>query len=68
MEYRHYNTGDQVWVRRLEDGHEVTAKFITSNGIYWTEEEGYKTLSAPEKLFHKIVSLFIRGLHRVMKF
>lgn len=40
MQYRTTSLGDQFWVRRLIDGSEATAKFITHDGLAWDEDEG----------------------------
>jgi hypothetical protein len=41
MQYRTFNTGDQIWVRRLTNGQEVSVKVITYDGLFWDEEDGF---------------------------
>lgn len=68
MQYRTYNTGDQLWVRRTVDGHEVTAKLITSDGLTWEEgdEKSLTQLTGVEKVLNECVVAAIRLNHWVM--
>jgi hypothetical protein len=67
MEYRTYNTGDQIWVRRTVDGQLLTVKLVTSDGLKWEEGElGLTKMEGPERFLHYFVVGAIRFNHWLM--
>jgi len=67
MEYRTYNTGDQIWVRRLVDGRTATVKLITHDGMIWDEENDMllqqRRLTGLELWFNKLIVATIKFNH-----
>jgi len=62
MEYRTFNTGDQVWVSN-RFGKEVAVKVHTNDGICWSEGDRPNfivKLTGLEAIFHKIEVCFIK--------
>lgn len=62
MEYRNFNTGDQIWVRHNEG----VFKFITHDGLYW--EEGMPNmvrLTGLNKLINTVAAFLIRLSHKI---
>lgn len=69
MQYRTYATGDQIWVRRLTDGREVTVKYITSDGLTGSEDENdfkMRKLTGIERALHYVVVAAIKFNHRLV--
>ena len=67
MQYRTFNTGDQIWVRRTTNGREVTAKVITHDGMIWSEDEPKtRKITGVEYYLHWITVKIIQGVHWVM--
>jgi hypothetical protein len=62
MEYRVYNTGDQIWISQ-RFGKEVTVKVVTHDGIIWSEGDDSLPiwkLTGMEKHLHKVEVFFIK--------
>ena len=81
MEYRVYNTGDQIWLSQRY-GKEDVVRILTHDGMIWSEEiepiilkrEGHEDipihpmdkLSGSEKSIHKIQMLFTKLILKVL--
>jgi len=59
MEYRHYNTGDQVW---LYEGN--VCKVITHDGIIW--QGSSRRLNGISKVFNFVKVFLIQLYHKVV--
>lgn len=67
MQYRTFNTGDQLWYSK-RDEQDVVVKLITNDGLTWEEgQSGLKKLTGVEKYFHRVVAAVIRFSHSIMK-
>jgi hypothetical protein len=67
MQYRVYNTGDQIWLSQRY-GKEVTVKLITHDGIYWDEETNAPPtkLTGLEAAMHKVQVFCIKLILKVL--
>ena len=68
MQYKTFNTGDQVWYSKRY-GQDVVVKLITSDGLTWEEGDAkpLTKLTGAEKFLHRIVVAAIRFSHSIMK-
>jgi len=66
MEYRVYNTGDQVWLSQ-RFGQRVTVKILTNDGMVWSEEEPtLRRLEGAERYIHLVTVFLIKVIRKVL--
>lgn len=66
MQYRVFNTGDQIWVSE-RFGQRVTVKLLTHDGWSWEEGEGpMRRLTGVERYAHIITVFFMKGILKVL--
>lgn len=66
MQYRVFNTGDQIWVSKRY-GVDTTVKFITADGLVWEEgDDSFRRLGGFELRLHKFEVFCIKLLLRLL--
>lgn len=66
MQYRVYNTGDQIWLSERY-GKQVAVKALTHDGLTFSEEEPImRRLTGAERYVHMVTVFFIKGILKVL--
>lgn len=68
MQYRVFNTGDQIWTSQRY-GKEVTVKLLTHDGIVWNEDDAplsITKLTGLEAAFHKAEVFCIKLILKIL--